>query len=188
MSDTNAIKNPSTGMPTRNPSHIAEADSAADQSELVQSIRDTGVKRMVVKYDYSNLDKQSPPPLAGITKIREMSQEQAVALCKSLMRSKPNIFKVHIKLGEYGSARRLENQKTRMLNSSKARFHTEVAEKLGDLLSDKNMLVSEVKYQVHNAEPGLFRATAEVYGVNTEEYFDDEIFDPTIEFEFIKTT
>jgi len=187
MSD-NEITNPSSGLPMRNPTHIEEANNAEDQSDIVRAIRDSGVKRMIVSYDYSNMDKQSPPPLSGITKIREMNAEQAKAYCRNLMRSKPNIFRLHIKLGEYDKKKRIVNAKTRLLDSAKARFHTEVGDKIGDLLADKTMLVTEINYKVENNEPGTFRATAEVWGVDQEDYFNNETFTPTIQFEFIKTT
>lgn len=186
MSEQTNTKNPSSGLPYRNPSHMLEANDAEDQSEIVKAIKKTGVKRMVVTYDYANMDKQSPPPLAGITKIREMSPEQAMGYCKQLMRSKPNIFRVNIKLGNYNQ-RRVDNQKTRLLNSNRARFHTEIGEKIGDVLADKNMLVTEIKYIIDKTLDGAFSATAEVYGTTTEEYFDDKNFAPTISFEFIKT-
>ena len=186
MSEQSNI-NPSTGLVYRNPTHIMEANNADDQSEIVKSIRATGVKRMVVKYDYSDIDKQSPPPLAGITKIREMTPERAKNYCKQLMRSKPNIFRMNIKLGDYPNQRRIDNSKTRLLNANKARFNTEIGEKLGGILADKTMLVTEVKYNVENTEPGMFNAIAEVYGTTEEEYNNDELFKPTITFEFIKT-
>lgn len=184
----NTIINKSSGLFARNPSHILEADNAEYQSDIVDAIKKTGVKRMQIRYDYSDIDKKSPPPLSGILKIREMSQEQAISFCKNLMRSKPNIFQVHIKLGDYQSLRRIDNAKTRLLDSRKPRFHTEIGEKMGDLLADKTMLVTEIRYVVHNADPGYFSATAEVYGTTETEYFNDELFAPQIAFDFIKTS
>ena len=184
----NAMINPSSGILARNPTHAVEAQNADDQSEIVKAIRDSGVKRMTVKYDYSDIDSGTPLPLMGILKIREMPVESAIKFCKNLMRSRPNIFKVHIKLGNYPTAQRMNNPKIRLLNSQTPRFHTEIGEKMGELLADKAMLITEIKYVVHNADTGYFNATAEVYGTTEEEYIDDELFAPTIEFEFIKTT
>jgi hypothetical protein len=186
--DPDAIRNPSTGLLARNPTHIAEAKYAADQSDIVKAIKDTGVKRMIVTYNYAELDGKNLPPLMGIMKIREMTVESAIKFCQSLMRHRPNIFKVHIKLGSHQGQKRIDNGKTRLLNSNKPRFHTEIAEKLGEVLADRNMNVTEIKYTVHNADPGYFSATAEVYGTSKEEYYDDSCFSPVIEFEFIKTT
>jgi len=186
--DPDAKINPSSGIYARNPTHAVEAQYAENQSDIVKAIKDSGVKRMTITYDYSEIDPKTPLPLMGIMKVREMEPESAVRFCKNLMRSRPNIFKVHIKLGNYPSVRRIDNVKTRLLNSNKPRFHTEIGEKMGDLLADKAMLITEINYVVHNADTGYFSATAEVYGVSSEEYENDELFSPTITFEFIKTT
>jgi hypothetical protein len=186
MSENTSNRNESSGLPVRNPTHMTEADNADDQSDIVKAIRKTGVKRMVVTYDYSNIDKQNPPPLAGIIHVRDMTVQQAQKYCSNLLRSKPNIFKLHIKLGEYEGKKRISNAKTRLLDSSKARFHSELGEKFGDVIADKTMHVTEIIYRVNNNEPGRFDAAAEVYGVSEEEYLDDENFKPSISFEFIK--
>jgi len=186
--DPNAVRNPSTGLFARNPTHIKEAQYASDQSDIVKAIKDTGVKRMIVTYNYAEIDNKNLPPLMGIRKIREMTTESAIKFCQSLVRSRPNIFRIHVKLGDYPGAKRVDNGKTRLLNSSKPRFHTEIGEKMGDILADRNLNVTEIKYIVHNADPGYFSATAEVYGTSKEEYHDDQFFAPMIEFEFIKTT
>ena len=185
--DPDAIINPSSGLYARNPSHITEAKYAEDQSEIVKAIHKSGVKRMTVLYDYSVIDMKAPLPLMGILKIRDMPVESAIRFCQSLMRSRPNIFKVHIKLGNHPSKQRIDNSKTRLLNSSKARFNTEVGEKMGELLADRSLRITEIKYAVHNADAGLFNSTVEAYGVTEAEYLDDALFSPIIEFEFIKT-
>ena len=186
--ENSELINKSSGLFNRNPTHMMEADNAEYQNEIVDAIKKSGVKRMQIKYDYSDIDKKSPPPMSGILKIREMNEEQAISFCKNLMRCKPNIFKIHIKLGDYPSLRRIDNSKTRLLDSRKPRFHTEIGEKMGTLLADKSMLITEIIYVVHNADPGYFNATAEVYGTTEEEYFSDKLFSPKIAFEFIKTS
>lgn len=180
--------NKSSGLPYRNPTHVEEAENAEDQADIVKAIKNTGVKQMVVTYDYKNMDKQSPPPLAGITKIKEMTPEEAIEYCKSLLRSKPNIFRIDIKLGDYPSQKRISNSKTNLLNSSRPRFHTELGEKLGEIITDKTMLVTQIIYKVNSVEAGQYSAQAEVYGTNIEEYENEELFGPIIQFEFIKTS
>ena len=186
--DPNAVINPSSGLISRNTTHQELASYAETQSDIVKAIKNTGVKRMRITHEYSNVDMINPPPLMGITKIREMSIESAQKFCKSLMRSRPNIFKVHIKLGDYPSATRLGGPKVQVLNSNRPRFHTEIGEKIGDLLSDKTLRTTEITYTVNNADPGYFSAIAEVLGTTEEEYKDDKLFKPIISFEFIKTT
>jgi hypothetical protein len=173
-----------TGVMYKNPSHIREAERAADQSEIVKAI--IGAKRQRV---FERLDYKDKPEiqmiLPGFTKIREMGPESIERLMKSLMRFRPNIFKVHISLGHYPNARRIDNYKTRGIGASKPRFHTEVGEEIGKCLSDPQMLVTDVLYTVHNSEPGSFYATGEVMGVPTqEEYLNEEYFEPVIEIEY----
>lgn len=187
---TNPNINPSSGLYARNPTHQEIAERSDDQNEIVKAVRNigNGVKRMRVTYTYDDIDKTNPPPLSGITQIRSMEEEAAVNFCKNLMRSRPNIFKVKISLGDYPSARRIDNGRTRLLDSNKPRFHTELGELIGEIISDKRMLVTEIIYTVNNNESGYFNATGEVYGTTVEEYEDDKLFCPTINFEFIKTT
>lgn len=184
----NALRNPSSGLLGRNPTHQEIAAYADDQSDIVRAINESGVKRMRVTYDYADLDPANPPPLSGILNVRDMTEDQARQFCRTLMRSRPNIFKVDIRLGDHPSARKVDSIKARMLNSNKPRFHTELGDKLGDILADRSMCVTRIVYTVHNAEPGYFHATGEVYSTTPEEYENDQLFKPTINFEFIKTT
>ena len=182
-----AVKNPSSGLFGRNPTHIEIAETAKDQDAIVKAINDTGVKEMTVIHEYKDLDKSAPPPFAGILKIREMSEEDAIEMCKNLARSRANIFNIVIKLGEYPEKQQLNNKKVRLLASREPRFHTEVGQRLGEILSDPTMHVVEVHYLVHNAEAGAYNATSLVYGVSEEAYNDDKYFSPTIGLKFIKT-
>ena len=188
--DPNSARNPSSGLYGRNPTEFRRevAEYAEDQSDIVKAIRDSGVKRMRISLDYSDIDKANPPPLSGILGVREMTPEQAQQFGRALMRARPNIFKVDISLGNYPSARPIQNGKTRMLSSHKPRFHTELGDKIGEVLADSHLNVTRILYTVHNAEPGHFNATAEVYGTTAEEYEDDQLFKPTLTYEYIKTT
>lgn len=183
-----AIRNPSSGLISRNVTHQEIAEYAEDQSDIIRAIKESGVKRIRVSYDYTDLDPANPPPLSGILKIRKMDIQDAQSFCRTLMRSRPNIFKVDINLGDYTRARRISNYKTQMLNTNKPRFHTELGDKLGDLLADRSLNVVRIVYTVHNADAGHFSASAEVYGTSAEEYASNEFFQPTITFEYIKTT
>lgn len=173
-----------TGVLYRNPSHIREAERASDQSEIVKAIMGAKRQRIYEKLDYKD-KPESQLVLPGFLKIREMGPESTEKLLKSLMRFRPNIFKVIINLGHYPNARRIDNNKTRMIGATKPRFHTEVGEEIAKCLSDPSMLVVKVEYVVHNSEPGSFYATGEVYGVPTQdEYLNNEFFEPTIELEY----
>jgi len=183
-------RNPSSGLPVRNPSHAFEADRAEFQSDIVDSIKavDAGKRGQVIwTYDEESV-KNGPPPMSGITKIRDMSEAQAVSFCKSLLRAQPNIFKVHIVLGAHSQKRELNNARTRALFSNKPRFQTDVAKDLGALLADKSMFITEVVYEVYNNNPGSFSAGCKAYGVTESDYFDDGQFQPAIKLDYIKAT
>jgi len=182
-----AVRNPSSGLFGRNPTHIEIAETAKDQSAIAKAIKDTGVKEMTLVHEYENLDKSAPPPFAGILKIRDMKEDDAVELCKNLARSRANIFNIVIKLGDYPEKQQLNNKKVQLLSSKEPRFHTEVGLRLGEILSDPTMNAVEIHYMVHNAESGAYNATAIVYGVSEEAYKDDKYFKPTIGLKYIKT-
>jgi hypothetical protein len=184
--DPNAIINPSSGLYGRNPTHVDIAKTARDQEELAKAVREAGASNVPIVYDYRNVDLKNPPPLMGITKIRNMSLEEATGFCKSMLRSKPNITKLHIKLGEYPRTQRIENGKIRALNSTQPRYYSEIGEKVADILTDKSMLIVELLYVVHATEP--FSASAVAYGTNQTDYSNNELFGPLIELDYIKLT
>jgi hypothetical protein len=168
-----------TGVFFRNPTHTEEADNARDQSQIVKSL--TGAKRDRITETLSYEEDDKPWVLPGFKFIRTMKEEDIKELCKNLMRFRPNIFKVHIKLGEYQKAKRIETSKTRNLSSFEPRFPSEVAEKMAEVLSDRNLNVTEIIYTVTNADAGSFQAIAEVYGmVSDEDYENDKLFNPGV--------
>ena len=172
-----------TGVFFRNPTHTEEADNAADQSEIVKAISGAGRERITEVITYT--EESKPWILPGFTKVREMNEEQAEGLFKSLMRYRPNIFKVHIKLGEYKDTQPISTSKTRNLSSFKQRFHTDVAKKIAEIIVDPSLNVTEIIYTVHNSDPGSFRATGEVFGmISDEDYANDELFSPGILVEY----
>jgi len=172
-----------TGVYFRNPTHMEEADNADVQSQIVKAI--VGAKREHKTEVLTYKEDAKPWVLPGIAHIREMDQPAVEQLCKSLMRFRPNIFKIHIKLGEFPETKMVETPKTRNLSSFEPRFHTDVAKKLSEILSDRTLNVTEIIYTVHSAEAGNFRATGEVFGyVDDEDYESDEFFDPAVLIEY----
>ena len=168
-----------TGVFFRNPTHMEEANNADDQSQIVKAI--SGAKREQLTEILSYEEETKPWILPGVAVIREMDQAATEQLCRSIMRFRPNIFKIHIKLGDYPNVKPIETQKTRNLTSFEPRFHTDVALKMAEILSDRTLNVTEVIYTVHSAEPGNFRAIGEVFGyVSDEDYEDDECFSPAV--------
>ena len=185
--DPNAMRNPSTGLFARNPSHVRFAEESRDQQELVRKIRGQKSKIGRIEYLYDDIDTQDPPPLWGVTKIREMDEDSVVNFCKTLMRAKPNIIKLHLVLGNYTNKKRVLNNRTALLDANEPRFHTEVALKLAGVLNDASENVIEVIYTVNPSE-GNFTALAEVYSVSDEDYENEELFSPGIMLEYIEAT
>jgi hypothetical protein len=184
MSDVSEqVINPKTGLYIKNPTRLDITASADNQQDIVNAV--VGVKSRTARftYQYSDIDKSDPPPLSGITKIREMTDEQRLGFFKSLMRFKPNIIKLHVNLGNYAGKRRVNSTKVNMLNSNKPRFHTEVAEKIADVFNDTPNVV-ELVYTV-NLTPNSLIATAEVYSVSDEDYKNDDLFAPAIGLEHL---
>ena len=171
-----------TGIYYRNPTHVEAAEMADDQSDIVKAILGSGRERKIDTFEYT--EETKPWILPGFAFIREMDEKSILELCKTLMRFKPNIYKVHLKLGDYPSARTVNNTKTVKLDSFKPRFHTEVAEKMAEILSDQTMNVVEILYVVHNVEPGHFRASGTVYVTTEKEYKNNELFKPTLAIEY----
>jgi len=172
-----------TGVFFRNPTHMEEADMAQSQNQIVKAL--TAAKREQITEVLSFTEESKPWTLPGFVNIREMDELQCEQLCRTMMRYRPNIFKVHIKLGNYVNAKPIKTLKTRNLSSLEPRFHTEVAKKMSDVLSDRSLNVTEIIYTVHSAEPGNFRAVSEVFGmVDDEDYENDELFTPGILIEY----
>lgn len=172
-----------TGVFFRNPTHTEEANRAKDQSQIVKAI--LGAKRERKKEILTYTEDTKPWVLPGFANIKELDEQGLSGLCRVLMRYRPNIWKVHIKLGNYPSARSIDNHKTKLLDSYEPRFHTEVAEVIAKILSDKTLNVSEIIYVVNNTEPGNFRAYGEVFGyVSDEEYEDESLFEPAVLVEY----
>jgi hypothetical protein len=178
------VLNQSTGLFSRNPTRVEITNNADSQQEIVDIMRG-GAKQPIVRaiYEYNDIDKSDPPPMSGILKIREMTEEQRIGFFRSLMRYKQNIIKVHISLGNYEKKRRITNSRTNLLVSNKQRFHTEVAEKMADVFSDLASNVVEMVYTVTLSTNSIF-TNVEVYGVSREEYEDDKSFAPVIGIEY----
>lgn len=180
-----AIVNPSSGMIIRNPTRIEITKDSETQQDIVESIR--GQKQHIEKvvYDYLNVDQTDPPPLAGVIQIREMDEDQIEGFFKCLMRIKPNILKIHLKLGEYTNKRELRNNRTNLLNANKQRYPTEVAKRMADVFNDHTSNVVEVIYTVNHSEPNYFSVNAKVYSAEDKDYKNDEIFAPVIGIQYI---
>lgn len=172
-----------TGVFYRNPTHKEEADNAIDQSQIVKAI--IGANRQPHTETLTYTEDSKPWIFPGFAEINTMDLVDTKQLCKNLMRFRPNIYKVHIKLGNYKSTRSIDTAKTRALSSFEPRFHTDVAEKIAEVLADKSLRVTEIIYTVHSAEPGQFQAIGEVFGmVSDEEWKNKELFQPEVHLKY----
>lgn len=172
-----------TGIYSKNPTHYIAGKRVKSQNELIAQIRQAGKQRLVEVVDYTTDDKQILP---GFKEIIDLSEEEVLKLCKTLFKSRPNIFAISFKLGDFPSTKRLTSQKVTALSSRVPRHSNEVAERFADLLYDKSLRVVEVSYTVENATPGQFTAVAEAVGCTSEEeYRNPEFLHPVLVIEYI---
>lgn len=179
----NAQYNPSSGLQVRNPTHQKVADKADDQREIVETIKQARAQRMKAIYDYDN--PKLLPGLPGLIKIREMSEEQIVGFCRTLMRAKPNIIGIELSLGDYPDAKECRSSKLALLNSRKPRNPTEVAADVAELFNDPTLNIVNFEYKINSATPGLFESIARAKVVSDESYADNSKFRPHLEIEYI---
>lgn len=175
--------NPSSGLQVRNPTHERVADSADDQREIVETIKQARAKRMKAVYDYTN--PKLLPGLPGLIKIREMTEEDILGFCRTLMRAKPNIIGIELSLGNYPDAKECRSNKLAALNSRKPRNPTEVAADVAELFNDATLNIVDFEYKINSATPGLFESVAKARVVSDESYADDSNFHPRLEIEYI---
>lgn len=178
--DPNAKYNPSSGMLVRNPSHEEVSERAQNQREIVNSIRESKANWQNAVYDYS--DPSRIPGLPGMLKIRDLDERNMLGFCLTLMRAKPNITGITLKLGKYEGVTEVHGQKIARLHSRVPRNPSEIAADLADLLSSHNIV--EFEYKVNNAKTGEFDAVATAKQVDDEQYKDDSRFQPYLEIEY----
>jgi hypothetical protein len=172
--------NETTGMPFRNPTRIEITDDASSQQEVVDALRgaiDFGYD----EYHYD--DPSNQQPLSGILNVREMNEKALGGFFKTLFRARPNITKIHFKLGEYPNKRKLTNGKVSALNGNIKRLYTELGERVADLFSDRSNNIVEFKYTV-SKNPERFFTTFEVWTANDKDYKDNDKFNPAIGIEY----
>lgn len=186
--DPNAMYNPSSGMLTRNPTHVEVAETADDQQEIVNAIRDMRVKHMKSIYDYTDYDPESPsliPGLPGLLALRDMGENDMLGFCRTLMRTKPLITRIYLKYGDYDYKREYRGGKIQKLQSHKPRHPTEIAVFISDLLSDNSLNIVELEYKVNSAGTGNFHSMGTAYGTNDASYKDKSLFKPYLEIEYV---
>jgi hypothetical protein len=178
--DLDAKYNPSSGMLVRNPSHEDIATRADDQRAIVAAIRETKANWQKAVYDYSDLSRI--PGLPGMLKIRDLDEKNMLGFCLTLMRAKPNITGITLKLGDYPTAQDVRGSKIANLHSRQPRNPSEIAKDLAVLLSSGNIV--EFNYKINNAAPGDFDAVASAKVVTDDIYRDDSLFKPYLEIEY----
>lgn len=185
MSDQHKINpedkyNPSSGMLVRNPSHEEVAARANDQREIVAAIKESKANWQKAVYDYS--DPSRIPGLPGILKVRSLDEKNLLGFCLSLMRAKPNITGISLKLGDYENATEVRGGRINNLHSLQPRNPSDVAKDLADLFMSSNIV--EFNYTINSAKIGSFSATATAKEVDDETYKDDSLFKPYLEIEY----
>ena len=177
------VINPSTGIFYKNPTHFEERERAKSQNSLVRAIRgeDRELTTEVISLDESCKSEMFP----GVAKLKDMEAEELDAFFKNLVRSRRNIFKIHIKLGNYKEAYKVLSPKVRAVASTEPRWPLETGELLAEVFADKSLRIVELLYEITSAEEGHFRSTCEAYGAsNQEDYDNKDLFNPMILIEY----
>ena len=180
--DPKDVMHPKTGLFFRNPSNLDLRNRAETQSQIVKELTEAKRTRQVKVFTYTEDDM--PFVLPGILKIRELEKEQLEGLFKSVIRIRPNIFKIHIKLGEYSEQKPIINNKVSRIGSSEPRHLADVAKDLADVFADKRFLVTELIYSIHSAELGNFSSSCEAWGTTEKQYENNKLFNPGVLIEY----
>ena len=185
--DPDAVINPSTGIYARNPTRLEITESAEDQQEIVNMVMKSNRGVQSIEWHYNKDDRTDLPPMSGVLNIRGLDVDQLDGFFSSLMRVKPNILKLHVKLGEYENKREIRNNKVSVLNGNKKRFATDVAKKIADVFDDAANNVVEFIYTCDpGGKDGFFSSTFIAYSVNEDDYNNDELFNPAIGLRYIQ--
>ena len=175
-----------TGIFSRNPTDLETRNRATDQSDIVKELTLSGRGKIVEVFEY--LPQDIPHTLPGVLKIRTMVEEDMKNFFKSVMRIRPNIFKLHIKLGEHTNLRPSYDRKVTNIASQAPRWATEIGLDMAQLFLDKRLNVVEMIYTIQNAAVGTFSSTCEVFTTTDEEYNDDKLFNPGIIIEYYQNS
>jgi len=165
----------------RNPTHLKMAERAIDQSEIVKSIRGMNKERQTQRILFNDKDNLQFP---GVLKIRDLTEEQLTGLFKSILRSRPNIYMLRISLGEYPGLRKISDKKILQVGSTRPIYQTELAERIAEVFADPRLRIADFVYYVNQQGEGTFSSTAEAYTTTEEEYNNDALFQPVLEFEY----
>ena len=165
----------------RNPTHVFEGENAETQSDIVKAAKGMGKRlcKEVLKYGPDN----KRPILPGFMKIKELDKDELIKLCKSLMRYKPNIYKVHIVLGDYQDKQAFTSRQVNELHFDTPKDQTWVSDRLGEILSNN---VVSLRFEITSAAPGRFGTECEAYYVDSATYNaeEDENFEPMVLIEY----
>jgi hypothetical protein len=170
--------NPSTGILYRNPTTEDASGKSDNQTEIVKQIIGSGKKVLTEVFSPDSTNGAFP----GLKLIRVMPEETLAKFFLTLLRSRPNIFSLHVKLGDYPSAKeiRKNNKLVSNIQVSKATEYKDLAQSFAELFADKSLNVVEVVWNLQASSPGNFFVSVECRGTNEEEYADNQFFSPAI--------
>lgn len=176
--------NEATGHYYKNPTRLEITEMAENQQEIVDAMKGT-YEFGVEEYHYNDGDP-APKPLMGITKIKEMNEEEITEFFKTLFRYRTHITSLHLSLGNYPGKKKISNNKTNALNGKKRRLHSELAKLIADIFNDGGRNIVEIKYTI-SKDPKNFYTRFEIYETNDKEYENEELFQPAFGIEYFTT-
>lgn len=176
--------NDATGHYYKNPTRLEITEMAENQQEIVDAMKGT-YEFGTEQYHYNDGNPE-PKPLMGITKIKEMNENEIIQFFKTLFRYRTHITSLHLSLGNYANKRKVSTNKTNALNGKKKRLHSELATLIADIFNDGSRNVVEIKYMI-SKDPKNFYTRCEIYETSDAEYENEELFQPAFGLEYFTT-
>jgi hypothetical protein len=174
--------NPSTGLLYRNPTTEDISAKSDTQSDIVRQVLGSGKKILAEVFEP---DAQNGV-LPGLKKLREMPEEVLAKFFLTMFRTRPNIFALHIRLGDYPDTKEIRktNKFVSVLQISKPTEYREIAASFAELFADKNLCATELIWEVKANSPGNFFVEVLAKNTSEENYANDEFFRPQIAVEY----
>lgn len=164
------IFNKSTGLLKRNPSHLVEAESARNQTDIVRAIQGhPGKKKCDIEIDYNEEKKKTTSRFPGFYWFLDENNKRSFDTIKntftSVLRFRPTVIQVQTSLADIDPTlmKELNHPKVRAVGHAAPRPAKETAEKIADLLADDTLNVVSLDYAIVSSSDQIFAAEARAW-------------------------
>jgi len=183
------IKNPTTGLYSRNPTHVEESEYARTQADIVAAVTQSGrkIKQLTLENYLDEDEKMNEAgkgnPLSGIRRIRSMEEEECKDFFATVMKFRKDILTLQVSLGNYDINKTKQvtgNNKINALNTMNGGlWPTQLGHRIGELMSDRRLNIVWMQYDITFGPSGtMFQL--EFHGADDDSYEDEALFDPKI--------